>query len=98
MSEAAKDYSRGYRAGKRLAVRAAVGRTVSNEISAFMKEVFLAALGNCITAQNWKTNEKDITSLTDRVKLAWDFAREAERQRPSNARPSIVIAEEDSTS
>lgn len=95
MSDKSADYNRGYRAGKRLALRAAIGRTADKEISDFMKAAFLAALGDCIAASNWKTGEKPITTLPDRVKLAWDFAREAEKQRPHNARPLITVADQD---
>lgn len=95
MSDKSADYNRGYRAGKRLALRAAIGRTADNEAAEFMKDVFLVALRECIDTPSWKAGEKPITSLEDRTQLAWNFAREAEKQRPYNARPSITVADQD---
>lgn len=75
----ARGYSRGYKRGRATATDRKAQQRRAAEREAFRRRVFLAALPACIAAQNWKRGEKPITSLGDRIALAWEFADEAVR-------------------
>ena len=74
-------YQRGYAAGKKKRqAQAAADRQFAID-TAFLHRAFLAVLPVAMDSQGWKTGQKPITGLEARVKLAWDFADEALKQR-----------------
>lgn len=79
--EEARAYSRGYQAGKRRKQRDINDEKRIREEKHFRDRAFLAALPACIQAQGWTRGDKTITKLEDRVRLAWDAAEEAAKQR-----------------
>lgn len=71
-------YARGYRAGKERRSKQIEVERIYAKQQAFRERAFLAALPACIAADSWKTGDKQpITSLPQRVSLAWRFADEA---------------------
>lgn len=73
----ARAYSRGYQAGrKRRKTEVAEERRLAQR-QAFWQRAFLAALPACVTAQGWAVGDKPITNISQRTRLAKDFADEA---------------------
>lgn len=72
-----RGYQRGYAAKVRRVEREDAQRQHQHEKQVFRREVFLTVLPKVVDAQGWNTNGKPVTSLPQRVALAWDFADEA---------------------
>lgn len=84
-SAEARGYSRGYAAGRRKRDAGRERERRAREEQAFLDRAFLAALPVCINASGWTKTVKGekvaINNLADKTELAWDFAREALKQR-----------------
>jgi hypothetical protein len=82
-------YSRGYnaelRAGRSKRVRALNHVTESRAKAEFLQKAFLAALPAAFAAQGWQQGGKPISTVDDRVALAWRVAKEALRAQPFEA-------------
>lgn len=76
-----RGYARGYAAGKKKRTDDRKREHLRRERQAFWDRAFLASLGACINADGWKTGDKLITTLPDRVALASDVADEAVKRR-----------------
>jgi len=72
-----KGYARGYAAGNRRKRREVSIEVQQAKREAFRRQVFLAALPAFIAANNWIRGEKKLTTLDDRVDLAWRAANKA---------------------
>lgn len=81
-SDEKKGYARGYAAGKKRKERLIIEERRRTQDQAFLDRAFLAALTACIDVQGWRTGDKPISNIPERVKLAADFARAALLQRP----------------
>lgn len=81
-----RGYSRGYTVGRRsgydkgLADARAVPKRPPAAERAFWRDAFLAALPACIESNGWTDNEEPIYTVSERAKLAADFADEALEQ------------------
>jgi hypothetical protein len=80
-TEEKRVYARGYAAGRKRVQRDRLAERMQAERQAFLDRAFLAALPACIDAQGWTRGEKPITTLDERVRLAWDAAESALKQR-----------------
>ena len=72
-----RGYQRGYNAGKRRLVQEVARDRRHAQAEAFRRRAFLAALPAAFGAQGWKRGDQPITSMEDRVRLAWEVADEA---------------------
>jgi len=79
MSEQSKEYQRGYAAGRKKQLSDADRKLVIAETDRLWNETFIAALSVCIDVRGWTCGDKPINSIPERVKLARDFANEADR-------------------
>lgn len=86
----ARGYARGYAASNRKHARQQDHECIRREEQAFLDRAFLAALPACIEAQGWSRTvdgeKQPIANLAARTELAWDFAREALKQRRGNSK------------
>ncbi|WP_156509277.1 hypothetical protein [Ralstonia mannitolilytica] len=78
----ARGYKRGYQAGRRKQQSEALVARLEREKRAFRDRAFLAALPAAFAAQGWVRGEKSINTLEERVRLAWETAEAALKQRP----------------
>ncbi|WP_145997167.1 hypothetical protein [Ralstonia mannitolilytica] len=81
----ARGYKRGYQAGRRKQQSEALVARLEREKRekrAFRDRAFLAALPAAFAAQGWVRGEKPINTLEERVRLAWETAKAALKQRP----------------
>lgn len=74
-------YVRGYKAGRKRAKIERKADQVQKEKQAFLDKAFLAALPVCMVLENWTFGNVLIKNKEDRVRLAWNFAQEALKQR-----------------
>ena len=79
MSEESKDYARGYAAGRRRQDVDIQKEQLMAERERFRHKVFLAALPSCLNGV-WTQGEKKITSVDDRIALAWRMSDAAMRR------------------
>lgn len=89
-----RGYTRGY-----TAARKRVAADIDLEMRAYLRErfrqqAFLAAIPSCVTVDGWKRGDQPITSLDDRVRLAWDFASAACKGAVFQSPPATVHREE----
>lgn len=71
-------YAKGYAAGKRRKQCEISQETLQRKKDAFWLRAYLAVLPAAFSAQNWTRGEqKKITTLTDKVRLAAETADEA---------------------
>lgn len=77
----ARAYQRGYAAGHRKKKTDRERQHEARERQAFRDRAFLAALPAAIQAQGWSRGGKPITNVEARVRLAWELADEALKQR-----------------
>jgi hypothetical protein len=80
-TEEQRGYARGYAAGRKRVQRDRQTERYQAERQAFLDRAFMAALSACIDAKGWTRGEKPITTLDERVRLAWDAAESALKQR-----------------
>jgi len=80
-TEEQRGYARGYAAGRKRVQRDRQAERAQAERQAFLDRAFLAALPACIEAHGWTRGGKPITGLDQRVRLAWDAAEQALKQR-----------------
>lgn len=78
-----RGYAKGYAAKKRRIDRERLIERERRERQAFLDRALLAALPAALRAEGWKSDDKPITNVKDRVRLAAKFAREALNQRPT---------------
>lgn len=85
MNVESKEYHRGYAAGRRRLVADIDRERVNQDRTLFRDAVFLSALNFSMTQVDWyittKNSKKYITTLQDRVALAWDIADEAMKRK-----------------
>jgi len=72
-----RGYSRGYAAGSRRKRREVSAEVEIAKREAFRRQVFLVALPAFIASNTWVRGEKKLTTLDDRVDLAWRAANKA---------------------
>ncbi|EKS9794864.1 MULTISPECIES: hypothetical protein [Burkholderia] len=77
----ARAYQRGYAAGQRKRKSDRQRQHEARERQAFRDRAFLATLPVALAAQGWTRSGKSISSIEDRVRLAWGFTNEALKQR-----------------
>ena len=69
-----RGYKKGYAAGLRRKQKNISAEAVERQRTAFWQRAFLAALPACIAAEGWKRGDKPIANVSDRARLAADFA------------------------
>jgi hypothetical protein len=75
-----KAYQRGYRSGRKRRAVDERGRKADAERAAFRRRAFLAALPACLASEGWKIGDKPVTTLDQRIDLAWLAANKALKQ------------------
>jgi hypothetical protein len=70
-------YQKGYHAGRKRVKKDITTERLRAERATFRRRAFLAALPACVKAQGWQRGGTPITTMNDRVRLAWEFADEA---------------------
>lgn len=74
-----RGYSKGYVAGKRLVKKNKQYEHEQKQRNALWNRAFIAALKECISVSGWTSGDKPINTLAERVRLARNFANEADK-------------------
>lgn len=77
-----RGYSKGYIAGRRKRRAEQVEKNRIRERQAFIDKAYIALLPIAMTVNNWKIDEKLVTSVDDRIELARRWVNEALKKRP----------------
>ena len=72
-----RGYSRGYYAGRRRMIADHRQLDFSEKKADFWREVFVTVLAEVVNGHGWKSGDTPITTVSERVSLAADFADEA---------------------
>ena len=75
-------YSKGYRAGEKRKQREISAEVARREEQALLDRAFFAVLPTAMTVQGWSYGTVQITSVSDRIKLAKEWAVSAISGRP----------------
>ena len=87
MSDATKEYNKGYAAGRRktradLAAQRAILTAIRNARGSMWKQVYLSLLPAAMQVQGWRIGDEKVTSGPQRVRLARLWADEAVKNMP----------------
>lgn len=77
-----RGYSKGYLAGRKKKRTEQVIENMRRERQSFLDKAFISLLSGSMLADGWKSGDKPIVGIAERVGLARKFAIEALKQRP----------------